>query len=123
VGYRQHELVSFYTVILPWHPLNQAERSRTNMYSDLGFLDFGEPPRTPFFSLQSPVPRFESGRRLQVSMQVRGTFCVSASDRTLRKYRGDTGLPTDASPSSEFPYSTTSDSVIPLMQWRTWSES
>jgi len=34
------------------------------MYSDLGFLDSGEPPRTPFFSLQSPVPRFESGRRL-----------------------------------------------------------
>ena len=36
------------------------------MYSDLGFLDSGEPPRTPFFSLQSPVPRFESGRRLQL---------------------------------------------------------
>jgi len=40
------------------------------MYSDLGFLDFSEPQRTPFFSLQSSVPRFESGRRLQVFGQV-----------------------------------------------------
>jgi hypothetical protein len=39
-------------------------------------VDSGEPLRTPFSSLQSPVRRFDSDRRLDVFVEVKGDLDV-----------------------------------------------
>ena len=45
-------------------PLNQLGRHRTHTAHDLRFPDRSDIQWTPNLRLQSPVPRFESGRRL-----------------------------------------------------------
>ena len=80
------------------------------MYSDLGFLDSGEPPRTPFFSLQSPVPRFESGRRLRGAGPGGGRRLVPTAVSAMRPDIG----PAQRSLMTAFLATTTPLPVVPL---------